>query len=198
MTHPTAFAATIALLSSSSLITSVDAREEYVALLPNGANVPGVAALGHVNPDGGGRENSFGRDFQEMGMQWTKELCKADSDNDGQTNGQELGDPCCEWSETSAVLRWTEGVSHPGDASKMSDASLWAGVHCSNATSTTVNASSTSGDYDSGSGSEVGVPSSAAATATPAPSSTAATGAASSVTLAATVGAFAMLLALAV
>ncbi len=30
-------------------------------------------------------------------MIWTKELCEMDSDEDGATNGEELGDPCCKW-----------------------------------------------------------------------------------------------------
>ncbi|ETM98389.1 hypothetical protein PPTG_19509 [Phytophthora nicotianae INRA-310] len=34
-----------------------------------------------------------------LGKLWTKELCEADSDSDGQTIGQELGDPCCEWND---------------------------------------------------------------------------------------------------
>ena len=29
---------------------------------------------------------------------WSAELCNADSDEDGRTNGEELGDPDCQWS----------------------------------------------------------------------------------------------------
>ncbi|KAE8894315.1 hypothetical protein PF005_g30588 [Phytophthora fragariae] len=33
-----------------------------------------------------------------------------DTDGDGQTNGQELGDPCCQWNRTSnPVVLWTIG-----------------------------------------------------------------------------------------
>ncbi len=35
--------------------------------------------------------------ISEADMIWTKELCVMDSDEDGATNGEELGDPCCEW-----------------------------------------------------------------------------------------------------
>ena len=33
----------------------------------------------------------------QANMRWTAELCQLDSDQDGQSNGVELGDPCCEW-----------------------------------------------------------------------------------------------------
>jgi hypothetical protein len=47
--------------------------------------------------------NPFGVAFRNAGYQWTRELCMADSDGDGLTNGQELGDPCCRWTQ-GAVL----------------------------------------------------------------------------------------------
>jgi hypothetical protein len=37
---------------------------------------------------------------------WTQTLCLADSDGDGQSNGQELGDPCCT-TNCSGVLMFT-------------------------------------------------------------------------------------------
>ena len=36
------------------------------------------------------------------------------SDRDNQTNGFELGDPCCEWSGGSP--RYSDSISHPGSA----------------------------------------------------------------------------------
>lgn len=42
--------------------------------------------------------NVFGEDWRTNGFLWTKELCEIDSDGDGFTNGEELGDPCCVWS----------------------------------------------------------------------------------------------------
>lgn len=120
----------------SAAVIVVDGRPEFVARLPNGANVPGVDALGHVNPAGGGANNQFGKDFDKAGRKWTKAFCAMDSDGDGQTNGQELGDPCCEWSATgSAKVLWTEGVSHPGLSSKTSDPALWTAVNCSSSSS---------------------------------------------------------------
>jgi hypothetical protein len=38
---------------------------------------------------------TFLQDFAAAGHAWTKELCQADSDGDGFSNGQELGDPQC-------------------------------------------------------------------------------------------------------
>lgn len=109
-----------------------DAHARYALLIPNGSNVPGTSAVGHSDPNGGGSLNPFGVAFLMAFHSWTLELCQADSDGDGQTNGQELGDPCCEW--TSASLRfprWSDGISHPGDATKTSNASRWAGLLCS-------------------------------------------------------------------
>ncbi|EGZ21631.1 hypothetical protein PHYSODRAFT_493144, partial [Phytophthora sojae] len=115
---------------------SAQAKSCYVARIPNGGNVPSVPAIGHT--DGTGRSsatNVFGKAFYSAGKAWTKALCMADSDGDGQTNGQELGDPCCEWNvTTNNVVRWTVGVSHPSDATKISDPSLWANIQCSTGT----------------------------------------------------------------
>ncbi|KAF4031734.1 hypothetical protein GN244_ATG16415 [Phytophthora infestans] len=109
---------------------SVQAMPIYVPRIPNGENVPGVTALGHEDTTGEETmRNVFGIAFEEVGMEWTKELCEADSDEDGQTNGQELGDPCCIWKEGDTAL-WTVGVSHPGDDSKKSDNSRWRSLDC--------------------------------------------------------------------
>jgi hypothetical protein len=42
-------------------------------------------------------------------MEWSVALCRKDSDNDGLTNGDELGDGCCDGSGANAHL-----ISHPG------------------------------------------------------------------------------------
>lgn len=152
--RPTVLASAI-LTTFIASSPSVSGREEFVARIPNGANVPDVKALGHVDPNGDGARNAFGEGFDEAGYAWTAEFCQADSDGDGQTNGQELGDPCCEFNPSSnAVVRWTEGVSHPGDSSLTSDSSLWASIDCSNVTSTATNATGSS--YEDSSDVEVG------------------------------------------
>ena len=43
-----------------ALVAASSAHPAYVQLLPNGANVPGAAAIGHVDPAGGGVRNAFG------------------------------------------------------------------------------------------------------------------------------------------
>ncbi|XP_059175935.1 tyramine beta-hydroxylase-like [Physella acuta] len=88
--------------------------------LPNGNNVihpckvnyrwPGV---GHENPYGGGARNPFGEAFKNSGYKWTKELCSQDSDGDGRTNGQELGDPSCIWAPGERPFR-LDSITHPG------------------------------------------------------------------------------------
>ncbi|EEY58616.1 uncharacterized protein PITG_10723 [Phytophthora infestans T30-4] len=98
--------------------------------VPNGGNVPGVEAIGHERA-GGGPNNDFGLDFIEAMFKWNKKFCEKDSDGDGQTNGQELGDPCCEFEfRANEKVRWTEGVSHPGDPELKSDPKLWEGIVC--------------------------------------------------------------------
>lgn len=44
---------------------------------------------------------------------WNRTLCEKDSDGDGLTNGQELGDPDCIWTQGSTPTASTN-LSHPG------------------------------------------------------------------------------------
>ena len=48
---------------------------------------------------------------------WDECLCKTDSDGDGRTNGEELGDPDCVW-KTGDVPFTKQGLSHPGNESQ--------------------------------------------------------------------------------
>jgi hypothetical protein len=126
ITIPRTLQLALAIALASQFASEADASKRYVKMLPNGANVPDTPAIGH--PDGTGEDsetNAFGDAFADADNTWTKEFCEADTDGDGQTNGQELGDPCCEWTVGATPL-WTTGVSHPGDATKTSDPSLWA------------------------------------------------------------------------
>ncbi len=79
--------------------------------------MPGVAAIGHVSPLGGGPNNYYGLDFRSAGLAWTAALCALDSDGDGQTNGLELGDPCCTWKDGGPPPQFGSDISHPGLAS---------------------------------------------------------------------------------
>lgn len=115
------FSPVIPVLLSALFLTAL-ARPTYPRLLPNG-NASATADsgitctfLGHASCKPPLR-NKFGEDFKSAGYKWTKELCEADSDGDGLKNGEELGDPCCEWTQGAAPL-FTKGLSHPGDASQ--------------------------------------------------------------------------------
>ncbi|KAL7687562.1 hypothetical protein Plhal304r1_c022g0077751 [Plasmopara halstedii] len=121
----------VAIVAVFILMTfQASSYEMFKLKVPNGGNVPGANAIGHDRV-GGGPKNDFGLDFSEAMFIWTNSFCNKDSDGDGQTNGQELGDPCCEFVfRKNAIVRWTEGVSHPGDATLMSDPKLWEGIVC--------------------------------------------------------------------
>lgn len=99
------------LLAPVGLAAVADAYYSYIALNPNG-NMTAVEAIGHVNPNGGGARNQYGVDFATAGHEWNKQLCQMDSDGDGQTNGFELGDPCCTWDASSgASPQFTTDIS---------------------------------------------------------------------------------------
>lgn len=108
------------------------ARPHYPDRLPNGRASGDPSSgltclfLGHNNCVPGAPRNQFGLDFAAAGRRWTVDLCMKDSDGDGLTNGQELGDPCCTWAQGPASssrtkLRTTQ-LSHPGDASSVNSA----------------------------------------------------------------------------
>mmetsp|Transcript_15159 Transcript_15159/g.21460 ORF Transcript_15159/g.21460 Transcript_15159/m.21460 type:complete len:470 (-) Transcript_15159:82-1491(-) len=88
------------------LLTAMHASLKPWSRLPNG-NRPFDRDVFYTNP--------FWADFERAGSFWTIELCNADSDGDGQSNGLEMGDPCCEWlpGDTPA---FTEDISLVGDA----------------------------------------------------------------------------------
>ncbi|KAE9045821.1 hypothetical protein PR003_g2188 [Phytophthora rubi] len=113
----------LGLCALSLAFLSSDARPSFVARIPNGNGVSGVHALGHVNPSGGGATNAFGSAFEAAGHQWTAGLCQEDSDGDGATNGEELGDPCCSWTP-SAGSSSTLSPTHPGVPNSFTAAQL--------------------------------------------------------------------------
>ena len=82
--------------------------------------------VGHATCTGGSLPlNPFGVALKAHGYEWTKALCEADTDGDGLTNGQELGDPCCTWTRGDAPSPYQEawgkkGASHPGFADEYS------------------------------------------------------------------------------
>ncbi len=102
--------------------TLVDGYPTYQSKIPNGANVEGWPGVGHERSSGGGARNSFGLDFatakQNHGedLAWKNELCAMDSDGDGFTNGEELGDPYCTWTPGQEP-QFDAFITHPGYAS---------------------------------------------------------------------------------
>ena len=98
----------------------VSAHPHYALLLPHAHDVfhddQNIAAIGHINFRGHGALNQFGKDFVLAGRKWTRELCEMDSDGDGRTNGEELGDISCEWKRHDDDVPVYHGkrFTHPG------------------------------------------------------------------------------------
>lgn len=100
------------LLSTLLLLASTYGYRQDLAKLPNG-NSYGLT-LGH--PGGAtGRTTKIASSFYAMGQTWNKAFCLADADGDGQSNGLEMGDPCCKWSP-GQVAPFTTGLSDPNSA----------------------------------------------------------------------------------
>ena len=97
---------------------AAQARSSYVANFPNGRAVDGSGCINCHNSAGGGdARNPFGRALGSS-TNWAR-VCPTDSDGDGQTNGEELGDPDCIWSRGAVAARTTD-ISNPGKSSSMS------------------------------------------------------------------------------
>jgi len=106
-------------VSLAGVIVSTHAYRGFRNTMPNGYNVRDcngavVPGVGHLREAGGGARNGFGEQFHEQytGV-WDEYICRLDSDGDGRTNGEELGDPNCVWTpgQTPEI---TEGITHPG------------------------------------------------------------------------------------
>ncbi|EFC40979.1 predicted protein [Naegleria gruberi] len=74
----------------------VTALDFDVAKLPNGLTFANSPLFQNIFKKDGNL-TSFGRDFMNNNYAWNTDLCMKDSDGDGLTNGDELGDPCCSW-----------------------------------------------------------------------------------------------------
>ena len=94
-----------------------DARPFRVSQLPNGSAI-GCASC-HVNPNGGGTLTPFGSAINSNylvpsgrtgNVQWNAMLAMLDSDGDGVSNGQELGDP-----DGDGTIDASIQVTNPGD-----------------------------------------------------------------------------------
>lgn len=94
-----------------------DARPARVGQIPNGSMI-GCASC-HVNPGGGGTLTPFGNDINNNYLTqpgrsgqvvWNAMLAMLDSDGDGVSNGQELGDPDGDGTPEASIQ-----VTNPGD-----------------------------------------------------------------------------------
>lgn len=124
------FLGTIVFINPTRPIT---AYSSYPNKLPN-AITDNWVAIGHIdnikgkdaaNAVGTGKQNlnAFGVKVKEFFAKagntvlWNEDLCKDDSDGDGATNGEELGDPACQWTETAKPTTTCSDVTkltHPG------------------------------------------------------------------------------------
>ena len=98
-----------------------EARGFRAAMVPNAEAVGAGCNLCHVS-GGGTPRNEFGLDVEALvtanGREvfWSPELAALDSDGDGSTNGEELGDPEGTWTAGDPAPGDADQVTHPGDA----------------------------------------------------------------------------------
>ncbi len=108
-----------AFLSTGTLATTAAARPFRVGDIPNGSKITCLNCHGDLKAS---YNTDFGSDSRNhldgVGMiaaqhvNWAP-LCPLDSDGDGWTNGQELGDPDCKW--TVGEANPSGLVTNPGD-----------------------------------------------------------------------------------
>ena len=99
-------------LLATLMIATTYAYQQDLAKLPNG-NKYGIT-LGH--PGGATKKATpFALSFYSAGQKWGKAFCQADSDGDGQSNGLEMGDPCCIWAAGKTPMIATD-LSDPNSA----------------------------------------------------------------------------------
>jgi len=97
-----ALAIFVSLIFSLALFSTVSSRSFRIGKIPDKGKGFGCATC-HISSRGGGARNSFGSDYEKIGIKagekYTVDLGKKDSDGDGFTNDREFkarthpGDP---------------------------------------------------------------------------------------------------------
>ncbi|XP_059153380.1 temptin-like [Physella acuta] len=124
------------LVLSLACLGLASAFIRYQNAIPNGDFVPNPCLIGlwpgvgHYTSHGTGARNEFGIDFAAAGHVWTPALCNMDSDKDGRTNGQELGDRNCRWTPTNGATL-DAPMTHPGICEPIGSAQCaWQAFSC--------------------------------------------------------------------
>lgn len=110
------FIIAVLVVAATTIIIS---RGFRVSKIPNGSK--NQCANCHIDPFGGGMRNAFGQAVESRvtpnGTEdfWNPALASLDSDGDGFTNGQELGDPTGSWTTGQSNPGTFSAVSNPGD-----------------------------------------------------------------------------------
>ena len=104
------------LATFSGLANPVGAVPNYLTRVPHS---DGGSCLPCHSSGGGSPRTQFGLDFAANGYDW-EGIWNLDSDGDGQSNGEELGDPCGAWLPGEETAR-TDFISAAEDPDKTSD-----------------------------------------------------------------------------
>ena len=111
-----AIIAIFALALLISLAAQVGSRGTFVSMVPNGGKV-GCRTC-HVNASGGAPWNVFGQQVRanltDGQPDWSK-VYNLDADEDGASNGLELGDPDGTWKPGDPDPGDPDQITHPGD-----------------------------------------------------------------------------------
>lgn len=93
-----------------AFLIQVTAFKEYASNIPNGKHFDAVGHIGNNHT----LLSCIGSSYHQN-RNWPS-YCYSDCDNDGRTNGEELGDTCCEWksAEDNSKLRKSD-LSDPSD-----------------------------------------------------------------------------------
>ena len=112
-------ARSVLMLVTVPLMSDVEGKPGRRDVIPNAYS----SAYGQSFYDNVGHMGDFRDSVSNAGFVWTLALCQADHDLDGQSNGLEVGDPCCTWAQ-GTVAQFTTDLSYPGEASSMTSRSM--------------------------------------------------------------------------